>query len=217
MNTRIAQHGASANRGSLLPVHCAWRAHGRPVVEVLAEFDSQEELHAAEIAAIAKLNTGCPHGYNVSLGGDTAPSKNPEVAAKIAARATGRKHTDTAVWVASTAEMWKSDEYRKKVLDGVNAYWTDERRAAVSEKRKAVWAKRKADGWTMPESTKEKLRGRKRSDVTRQKMSDAAKGKPKAPRSDETRAKLSAAIARSWANPDIREKRSSAIRAAKAA
>lgn len=217
MNTRIAQHSQAASRGSLLPVHCAWRKHGKPEIEVLAEFDSHEELHAAEIAEIANMNTVCPNGYNVSYGGDTAPSKNPEVAAKIAEKAKGRKYKDTSVWSASSTESWKSDEYRNKVIDGLRAVWTDEFRAAASERSKANWAKRKADGWTVSESTKEKLRGRTFSAESRKKMSDAAKGKPKAPRSQETLAKLSASIARSWADPEIRAKRSSAIKAAKAA
>ena len=92
MNTRIAQHKRSVRSGSLLPVHCAWRKYGEPAISLIAEFDTQEELHAAEKAAIIALGTLAPQGYNVAYGGETAPSKNPDVAAKISAKAAGRVH-----------------------------------------------------------------------------------------------------------------------------
>lgn len=214
MNTRIAQHGASANRGSLLPAHCAWRLHGKPKVEVLAEFATHEELHAAEIAAIASMKTLCPDGYNVGMGGETAPSKNPEVAAKIAAKATGRKYKNTEVWVASSIEMWKNPEYQKKVSDGLKASWNDERRAASSARMQAMWEKRKADGWAVQESTKEKLRGRVHTEETRKKMSASAKGKPKAPRSQETLDKIAANTKMKWQDAEHAERRVAAIKAA---
>jgi len=198
-------------------VHCAWRKHGEPVCTVLAEFDSQDALHAAEISAISEFGTMSPDGYNVSTGGDTAPSINPEVAAKISARAKGRKYKDTSSWVESTTEMWKDENYRKKVLNGIQTFWTDDKRKARSEISKRIWADRKAAGWVMPEATKEKLRGKNFSAETRAKMSDAAKGKPKAPRTDKTRKKLSESTAASWANPEIKKRRSEAIREALAA
>jgi len=198
-------------------VHCAWRKHGEPVCTVLAEFDSQDDLHAAEIAAISEFGTMSPDGYNVSIGGDTAPSINPEVAAKISARAKGRKYKDTSSWVESTTEMWKDESYRKKVSIGLKAAWSDEMRKSAGERLKARWERRKAEGWVMPEATKKKLREKNFSAETRAKMSDAAKGKPKAPRTDKTRKKLSESTAASWANPEIKKRRSEAIREALAA
>lgn len=197
-------------------MHCAWRAYGEPSVEVIGEFETPEQLHAAEIAAIKDHNTLSPFGYNLGYGGETASSKNPEVAKKISAKAKGRKHSDAAIAVigSNSKRLWENQEYREKVSDGLKASWTPEMRAARSEKSKAFWAKRKAEGWTMPQSHKDNLSKRVFSDETKAKMSAAAKGKPKAPRTKETKAKLAKSAATSWDNPSIKEKRASAISSA---
>lgn len=214
MNLRITQHGAAANRGSPLPVHCAWRVHGAPLAEVLSRHETQAELNAAEIDAIRAMDTLAPNGYNVSLGGDTAPSKNPDVAAKIAASATGRKHADTSSWSAATAKQWQDAGARERMLVGMRGAWTDEMRKAAGERCKARWAKRKSDGWVMPESTKDKLRTKSFSAETRAKMSEAAKGKPKAPRSEATRQKLSDATKLRWQDVEHARARVEAIKRA---
>jgi hypothetical protein len=215
LQTRIAQHRNSAKRGSLLPVHCAWRSHGEPEVKVIAEYATHEELHIAEIAAITAVGTLTPNGYNVSYGGETAPSRSPLVAKKIAERATGRKHSNTSPWAIATKANWAKEAYREKVSAGLCASWTEERRKEMSERSKAMWAKRKEAGWSMPELTKAKLQGRVFSEESRQKMSVAAKGKPKGPRSEETCARLSESIKRSWQDPEIRAKRTAAIQSSK--
>jgi len=217
MNTRIAQHKRSAmNGGSPLPVHCAWRKHGAPSIEIIGEFETHEELHKAEIDAIANHNTLAPHGYNVCLGGETAPSKSPSVAAKISAKAIGRKATaeTIAILSSSSKSSWESPEYREKVSSGLKSAWTDDMRKAAGERSKARWEKRKAEGWVMPESQKKKLSDCIVTQETRQKMSAAAKGKKKAPRTDATRKKLSLSVAASWKDPEINEKRSAAISSA---
>lgn len=174
MNIRLAQHRTAANRGSLLPVHRAWRKYGEPSASVIGEYETHEELHAAEIAAIR--DTLSPKGYNVSLGGDTAASKAPEVRAKIAEKARGRKIDNTERRKEIACDLWQSGEYRAKVSEGLRARWKDpEYRAKMSEKRRAAWARRKANGWTMPEETKAKMRARKFSDETRAKMSASGK------------------------------------------
>lgn len=198
IKVRMSAHRAAANRGSRLPVHCAWRQHGDPIVDVIGVFDTQDELNAAERATIAALNTLAPNGYNISRGGDMAPSTNPEVAAKIAAKAKGRKHKDTTVWAKSSLEKWKSEGYRQKVLEGVARSWTPEARAARSELSKAAWARRKEAGWTMPESTKEKLRKKVFSEETRAKMSESARKRKRAPVSDATRQKHSERMKQLW-------------------
>lgn len=177
LSKRIGQHRAASNRGSMLPVHCAWRLHGEPVVEELGRFDTHEALHLAEIDAIARLGSLCPGGYNVSVGGDTAPSKNPVVAAKIAASATGRKHADTTAWSDALRKQWQDPEYRAKILAGVKASLTDERRAQLSAAMFARWEKRRAEGWQVPESQRAKLRGRTFSDEARAKMSASARNR----------------------------------------
>ena len=205
MNTRIAQHRQSARNGSLLPVHCAWRKHGDPVVSVIAEFETQAELHAAEKAAIIAVGTLAPHGYNVSYGGDTAPSTNPDVAAKISAKAKGRKYADTGAWSNAAASLWKNEEYRQKVCEGLKAAWTDEKKAKRSEHFKRIWAKKKANGWMMPESTKQKLAQKVVTAETKAKMSAAAKARKREPFTEETRQKMSENMKRVWAERRTRK------------
>lgn len=214
MITRITQHRQSARNGSQLAVHCAWRVYGEPDVCVLGEFESDAALHAAEIEAIATNETMAPKGYNLCRGGETAPSKNPLVAAKISAAAKGRKYADITPFSNASKTQWENPEYRSKVSAGLKAAWTEEKRKARGEKMRAMWEARKADGWVMPESQREKLRTKVVSDATRSKMSAAAKGKPKAPRSKETCLKLSASTAQSWENKDHAEARKKAISSA---
>lgn len=172
MKTRLSQHRLASRSGSMLPVHCAWRAHGDPALDIIGTYDSEDDLHAAEIAAIIEHNSVCPNGYNLSAGGTTAPSKNPEVAAKIGAKATGRKHKDTAQFVAISKAHWLDPEYRKKVSDGLKASWTEEGRKAAGDRARA-----RKGLYPRSEETKAKLRAAKAnmSAETRRKMSESAK------------------------------------------
>lgn len=218
MNTRIAQHRRSAlNGGSLLPVHCAWRSHGAPSIEIIGEFPTHDDLHKAEIEAILSQKTLAPYGYNVCLGGETAPSKSPSVAAKISAKANGRKASAEVVAVisANSKKHWGSDEYREKVSSGLKASWTDEMRKAAGERSKARWDKRRTDGWVMPESQKQKLSQCVVTEETRLKMSAASKGKKKAPRTMETRNKLAGTASSSWKDPEVRAIRLAGMKAAR--
>ena len=216
MSVRLAQHRAAAKRGSSLPVHNAWRKHGEPSVAILSEHDCQDALHEAEIAAIEKLNCLVTNGYNLALGGGTAPSKSPEVAAKIAAKAKGRKHLDTSVWSELQKIRWQDEGYREKVSEGLKASWDDDRRKEASERAKAMWARRKESGWAMPEDTRQKLSKKEVSEETRAKMSDAAKARGARTHSPETRAKIAAATKAAWQDPELTERRLASMRAAKA-
>lgn len=214
MNTRIAQHKRSVRSGSLLPAHCAWRKYGEPAITVVAEFDTQEELHAAEKEAIIALGTLAPQGYNVAYGGETAPSKNPDVAAKIAAKATGRKFLDTTAWSDATSKLWQNDEYRLKVSDGLKASWNDQRKSDTSSRIKAMWEKRKQESWTASEETRKKFSDRIFSEETRAKMSVSAKARKRLPRDDSTKQKIAGKTASSWQDPVIRAKRLASMRLA---
>jgi hypothetical protein len=214
MSIRITQHKRSVKSGSQLPVHCAWRKYGDPEITVVAEFDTQDELHAAEKAAIIAVGTLAPQGYNVAYGGDTAPSKNPEVAAKISAKATGRKHADTSAWSEATAKQWQNEEYREKVSDGLKASWNDERRAKRSEQMKNWWDDRRESGYVMSEETKQKL-AYTRSEETRTKMSAAAKARKRSLRDDNTKQKIAGKTASSWQDPVVRAKRLASMQLAR--
>lgn len=215
MQTRLTQHRAAANRGSLLPVHCAWRSHGEPDLQVIGLYESHEDLHQAEIEAIASHNTLAPNGYNLGHGGETAPSKNPDVARKIAERAKGRRHSDTSAWSDAVKAQWQNQEYRDKVTSSLKAAWTPEMRAERSRVAKAAWVRRKENGWSMPEATKEKLKGRSFSEETKRKMSESAKARVRKPVSDETRKKLSDRTKQAWADELITEKRLTAMKEGK--
>mgnify|MGYP007100070939 CR=1 FL=1 len=214
MQTRFSQHRKSAAGGSLLPVHCAWRKHGDPSVEIMAEYGSHQELHAAEIAAIRTLNARVPNGYNLSYGGETAPSKAPEVRAKIGLKSRGRKQ-NPEVKSAAAKKMWESEEYRANNIAASLASWSDERRKAASDRAKAFWAARKDSGWSMPEETRAKLGQKTVSPEARANMSVAAKARKRTPRSEETKAHIRAATKAAWQNEEITERRLAAIRAAK--
>jgi len=216
MNVRMAQHRTAANRGSNLPVHNAWRKYGEPSVSILLECDCVEQLHKAEIDMIRDFGTLSPNGYNLGLGGETAPSKSPEVAAKIAAKAKGRKITDTSSMSEAVRKKWQSDEFRKKVSDGLKASWDNEKRQEASARAKKMWATRKDNGWVMPDSTKEKLSQRTRSDETKAKMSASAKARKDRKHSPETRAKIAAATKRAWQDGELTDRRVYAMRQAKA-
>ena len=214
VEARLAQHVRSAMNGnSKLPVHCAWRLYGTPAIEVISHSDSQEDLNIKEKLAIEFYNTISPNGYNLGPGGETAPSKCPEVANKIAKKAKGRLHNKITIKKMSviSKEKWKDPEYQKKVSNSLKAGWNDERRKITSDRMKKYWEKRKSEGWKMPESTKEKIRVRKFTEETRKKMSDSAKARIRQPVSDETRKKLSKLTTDSWKNKDLKEKRSKSI------
>ena len=215
MNTRIAQHKRSVKSNSQLPVHCAWRKYGEPEITVVAEFETQDELHAAEKAAIIAIGTLAPQGYNVAYGGESAPSKNPEVAAKIAAKATGRKYADVSSWVDASTQRWKDADYRKKVSDGLKATWTDEKRASRSMQTKLAWKERTESGYVMAETTKQKLAAYERTPETRAKMSDSAKARKRTLFEDSTKQKIACKTVSSWQNPVIREKRLASMQLAR--
>ena len=215
MNKRMTQHRRSVRKDSLLPVHCAWRKYGEPEISVVAEFDTQDELHAAEKAAIIALGTLTPQGYNVAFGGETAPSKRQEVRDKIGTKQRGKKFADTSAWSNALKELWKDADYRQKVSDGLKAAWTDEKRVNRSNFIKDVWEKRKEAGYLMSEETKQKLAAYERTPETRAKMSESAKARKRTARDDSTKQKIAGKTASSWQDPEIRAKRLASMQLAR--
>ena len=218
MTIRLNQHRTAAKRGSPLAVHCAWRKYGEPSVSIIGEYANQDELHAAEIAAIRDEGTLSPNGYNVGFGGETAPSKSPEVRAKIGAKSKGRVPNTPEERSAIARACWQSDEYRANQSDAQKAKWQNpEYRAMMSERRKASWAKRKAAGWVMPEETKAKMRGRPRTEKQIEAVREANKRRAgNVVVSEETRRKLAERAKEAWRNPEVTERRVAAIKAASA-
>lgn len=166
INLRVRDHRKAAMGGSQLLVHKAWRAHGEPTVSVLCQCESHEELHKAEIEAIAANGTLSPDGYNLSFGGETAPSINPDVARKISASLKGREFSEQARKRMSEAAIRRgvpastieklihssrnhprqpaSDEKRANLSIGIKAAWADPvKRERLVAARKKAWATRR--------------------------------------------------------------------------
>ena len=79
-----------------------------------------------------------------------------------------------------------------------------------------MWEKRRENGWSMSDATKEKMSNKTVSAETRAKMSAAAKARKDRKHSPETRAKIAAATKKTWQDEKITDRRVSAIRQAKA-
>ncbi len=215
LKVRMQHHRQNVKHGSQLAVHCAWRKHGEPDIAVIGEYSCAAVLHRAEIAAIKLFGSLAPAGYNIGYGGETAPSKNPEVAAKIATKATGRKVSEYARQRSSEqmAERMADSEYRAKVDAAVKASWTPERRAAASE-----LARQRATGVKFTDERRRKISEAKRNITpeTRAKMSASAKARGcNNAFTDETRAKLSANAKAKWADKEHAEARKAAALAAR--
>jgi hypothetical protein len=216
MDIRFGQHRRSAiNGGSMLAVHCAWRKHGEPDIEILmSDIENQDDMHQAEIESIEKYGTISPGGYNVGHGGETAPSKNVIVAEKIRKKATGRKYNNSAERSLTMKKVWEGAEYRAKISASLKKNWTPERREEARQRILAVWKKRKEDGWKMPESTKKKISEKAITPDTREKMSRAKKGKPGRSQSASEKSLASKRMKEFWSNPENTARRSLKIREA---
>ena len=166
LNVRLAEHRRAAKRGSQLPVHAAWRKHGEPTARVLGQYGTHAELHCAEIDAIARMNTVRPAGYNLAIGGQTAPGLNPDVAQRIGLALRGRVvSAETRARMSASAKAKtvsddtkakisaafkgkaygpQSEERRRKAGDGVRAAWADPvKRVRLLAARQAAWATRR--------------------------------------------------------------------------
>ena len=160
-------------------VYNAWRKHGEPVMQILAEFSSAEELKAAEQAAITAHGTLVPSGYNMTLGGETNPMEIPELARRAGDKNIGRKHTAAARRNMGLSRLGRkaSEDHRAKISKGQLG------RVHSQETREKIAAK---------------ARGRFVGDSTRALLSYRRKGVPKGPMAEETKAKLSAARRSYW-------------------
>lgn len=158
LHLRILQHRRSVRSKSKYPVHLAWAKHGEPTLEVIGNYETQEELDKAEIKAIRKHDCISPNGYNLAIGGNTAPSKSKTVAKKISQKAKGRKYKDTSSWSKATKEKWEDEEYRQSVLDGVSRYWEDSNnRRKHSDAVSKGWKEKVSNGYKMPKMQRDKL------------------------------------------------------------
>lgn len=188
---RFREHKVASERGiNNSIVYRAWRMHGDPVINIVGEFYTKEDLLSAEFAAIAEYRTLTPDGYNMTPGGDTNPMDIPEIARRAAEKNIGRKHSADA-----RANMGNSRRGRKA---------TAEHCAKISAGQK---------GKVLSAETKEKIRakaiGRKVSDASREKQSRERKGIKRGPMANETKMKLSNLRREYWKK--MREENPSAL------
>ena len=154
---RYRSHAYAAKKGKIQdPVYRAWRKYGAPTLEVITRGLSEEELVAAEIAAIAAHGTLTPNGYNVSPGGTHPPSVRPEVAARIGLK---------------VRRQWQDPATREKMVAGMQGKTRSE------EARQRMSKSRMGTKHTLATKVlvSTKLTGIKRSEETRRRMSEAAK------------------------------------------
>lgn len=139
----------------------AIHAHGKDrfSIEILAETDDFDEANALERHFIEELNSYKPNGYNLTKGGDgrLGCPHTEEERAKISAAnkgqvpwIKGKKHKQESK--DKIAASLTGHEVPQPVRDKISAKLTgrktrprtDEEKAKISIKMKAVWAERKA-------------------------------------------------------------------------
>ena len=76
---RFCGHERSVREGADLLVSRVWRKHGAPKLSVLAVV-ANSDLLRTEQRAVSVFNTMMPHGYNMTPGGEVAPTSVPEIA-----------------------------------------------------------------------------------------------------------------------------------------
>ena len=148
--------------------------------EVLEADVFDEFLPDLEVFYVAHFNTVCPHGYNLTHGGEGAGKFSEASRRKISEAKRGRS---------------LSVEHRRKISEGNRGKtMSAEARRKMSEAQKG---NQRFLGKTHSSETRRKIseanRGKKRSAEARRKMSEAQKGKKRKPCSAETRRKLSEA------------------------
>ena len=131
-------HCAAARGGLNRPVNEAIRKYGAENVVVrtlvVGTLDYIKELEIKAIAAFQ--TTDRAHGYNLGLGGETAPTSNPEVAAKVRESMRGNQN---CVGFKHTAEIRAKISASRMGNRGPRGYvQSDEHKAKRAEKHR-LW------------------------------------------------------------------------------
>ena len=152
-------------------IHAAIRLYGEEkfIVEIIDTAKSAEDLNAKEKHWIQKLGTLSPHGYNLCEGGDGVGGVSPETRELM--RQAKLMIADTEEFKQRCSKAGKSNAGKKKSPEHI-AKATQARLAAIAvrtpEKQEEVARNAKEGHY----KTANKLRGRKRSDEDKAKMSD---------------------------------------------
>lgn len=171
-NRRMNAHRRSANKYPQPVCRAIAKTGWDNVVREILVVGSYAYIRQLESLAIVAFNTRIPNGYNVSEGGEFAPSLAPEVRAKISKANSGKIPT-TAQRQKQAESMrlkWLEPEYRAKTV----AAATGNKRSDETKKKQSI-----------------ARLGMKFSDEHRAKLSAARKGKIVHSWSEESRKKAS--------------------------
>lgn len=223
MQRRRSGHEAAARCGNTYPLHAAIRKYGTDSFEwrVYCRYDDLNVLNEVEVFLIKKHQTqSASFGYNITDGGGGTAGWKPtaDTLRKRSTALRGKKRTTEQREKTSAAirALWASAEYREKITAGHKARHpaSEETRAKLRESSKRMWrdpeyrrryaatrrlaAELKAAG-RPPKPPRKSLAGRTFEEIYGDR---AAEQKAKrSHNSSETRAKLSAAAKRRWADP----------------
>lgn len=165
----------------------AWRKHGAPILEVLAEVPDHLLL-AAEVAAIAEHGTLYPNGYNTTAGGDVCPMHTPAVAQKVSDAKMGKKRPD--LHTESSREKLRAARLGAKMSPESKARLSAARKGVPSPLRGRALSPERCAAMSAAQ------KGRAVPEERRRKISAALVGKVQ---SAETIAKRVAAVKATWA------------------
>lgn len=188
LEMRLRQHQQEGSRCRLL--RYALRKYADQwTSKILSHHRTQDELDAAEIAAIAEHNTLAPNGYNLTTGGEGGtPSEETRKKLAVASKAAWANPVRREKGVVAMKKKWEEDpEYREKV--------TERSKAALSrpEVRAAARAERKRR-YENPAERKKLSESQKRSWEDSETHERRAAANRKSVRHPEVRAKIGAAF-----------------------
>lgn len=167
--------------------------HGR-IVEIVALFECESDAFAHEKLLIAGLRKSGANLVNMTSGGQGQSGRpiSSEQKAKISAALKGRMPSYNTLCAARRP---LSAEHREKISQAKKGgiAWNKGVSMPMEERLRRGWPAEKKVCQPRANASKEL------SVAHREKISDAMKGKPKAPFSDEHKAKMSEAKKRYWA------------------
>lgn len=147
VNRRMTGHKTAARNGSKYPLHAAIRKYGFDSfkLEVLSESKDLSELHALEVAAIARDNTLSPHGYNLTAGGEgtTGHAVSDEHKKAIGERMTERWKDPVFAEMKrknsseTAARLVALPGHKERFIAGSKAHWSKPENIAARTKRVA--------------------------------------------------------------------------------
>jgi len=113
--SRYKSHKYAARSGKKLPVYCAWRKHGAPIMHIISTHNSRDECCSAEISEIdLRDSTNNKKGYNILKGGQGQDSAtNPVMHALMRERV-----WDNPAWRAKLSAALKGRQVSHETKKG---------------------------------------------------------------------------------------------------